>query len=176
MLNFFGVCFYEGSAKFGVEDINPKLFTHLIYAFAIFDENNFSIKAFDNWNDIENEGFKKFTKLKRENKELKVMIAIGGWTDSQTIDNFKKYSALVASDRNIEKFVDSAVKFLKEYGFDGLDLDWEYPSTTQDKNGFSKLISALKSKFKPHGYLLSAAVPGSSDAITNGRPIFGVYI
>jgi chitinase len=97
------------------------------------------------------------------------MIAIGGWTDSQTIDNFNKYSALVASDRNIEKFVDSAVKFLKEYRFDGLDLDWEYPSTAQDKNGFSKLISALKRKFKPHGYLLSAAVPGSSDAITKGR-------
>ena len=53
---------------------------------------------------------------------LKVMIAIGGWNEGG-----KKYSDMASTPAGRTKFVKSAVTFLKEHKFDGLDLDWEYP-------------------------------------------------
>ncbi|KZR97519.1 Uncharacterized protein APZ42_007558 [Daphnia magna] len=94
------------------------------------------------------------------------MIAIGGWNDSN--DGTGKYSKLVASSTNINTFVNSAVAFLQLYKFDGLDLDWEYPSTAADKVGFANLIVALKNAFLPFGFLLSAAVPASQFTIDAG--------
>lgn len=59
-------------------------------------------------------------------------------------------------------FTASAIKFIQEYNFDGLDLDWEYPGqrggSPTDVNNFSLLIKELKTEFKKYGYLLTAAV------------------
>jgi len=91
------------------------------------------------------------------------MIAIGGWDDS--LDG--KYSILVSDSKNIAAFVQSVMGFLWQYKFDGLDLDWEYPTTPEDKIGFANLITALREAFQPMGYLLSAAVvcnAGKTDA------------
>ena len=60
------------------------------------------------------------------------------------------------------KFVDNAVKFIKKYEFNGLDIDWEYPNQRggkpEDIESFTLLIKELKEKFDPEGLLLSAAV------------------
>lgn len=53
------------------------------------------------------------------------LISIGGWSDSQ--DGTGKWSKLVASNAKIARFVDSVMTFLRTHGFDGLDVDWEYP-------------------------------------------------
>ena len=60
--------------------------------------------------------------LKEQNPDLKVMIAIGGWAEGG-----KKYSDMANTAASRTKFVQSAVAFVKEHGFDGLDYDWEYP-------------------------------------------------
>lgn len=54
---------------------------------------------------------------------VNVSLALGGWNDSQG----DKYSRLVRSSPARKRFVEHAVKFLEKYGFNGLDLDWEYP-------------------------------------------------
>ena len=95
------------------------------------------------------------------------MISIGGWSDST--DGSGKYSRMVASTTNINTFVRSALSFLHLYKFDGLDLDWEVPTTAADKTGFKNLIVALKTAFKPYGFLLSAAVPSFSSLIDAGN-------
>lgn len=56
------------------------------------------------------------------NPNLKVLIAIGGWNEGG-----KKYSDMAATKMSRDKFTKSVVTFLTEHGFDGLDLDWEYP-------------------------------------------------
>lgn len=61
---------------------------------------------------------------------MKVSLALGGWNDSQG----DKYSRLVNNPAARARFVKHALEFLEKYGFDGLDLDWEYPKCWQVKS------------------------------------------
>ncbi len=71
------------------------------------------------------EFYLKVTSLKKVG--IKVTIAIGGWNDSEG----DKYSRLVNNPSARRRFVDHVVGFVEKYNFDGLDLDWEYPSCWQ---------------------------------------------
>lgn len=70
---------------------------------------------------------------------IKVSLAIGGWNDSAG----DKYSKLVNDPAARARFVSHVVLFLEKYGFDGLDLDWEYPKCWQVR--FRKLDHLLLS-------------------------------
>lgn len=66
---------------------------------------------------------KMFTNLKTKNPKLKSLLAIGGWNEGS-----KTYSAMVSSASLRAVFIKSALAIIKTYGFDGFDLDWEYPA------------------------------------------------
>jgi len=63
--------------------------------------------------------------LKR--RGVKVSIGLGGWNDSAG----DKYSRLVNSRSSRKKFINNVLDFMYKYGFDGLDVDWEYPKCWQ---------------------------------------------
>lgn len=67
-------------SKFTPENINPFLCTHIIYAFAALS-SKYELKPFDSYNDITQGGYRKFTGLKDYNKQLKTLIAVGGWNE-----------------------------------------------------------------------------------------------
>lgn len=60
------------------------------------------------------------------------------------------------------KFVDQVLRFVVHYGFDGFDLDWEYPTERgglpEDKENFVKLLKELGQALKKRNKILSAAV------------------
>src|SRR5690606_7978501 len=54
--------------------------------------------------------------------ELKTLVSVGGWTLSDT------FSQLAEKQETRENFARECVRFCKQYGFDGVDIDWEYPN------------------------------------------------
>ena len=164
--------------KFTPESVDGSLCTHLIYSFAGLDTAKWSIKSLDTWMDLAKDyglaGFKKATELRNRWKHLKVMIAIGGWNEGST-----KYSQMARSRKKRAKFVKSAVDFLTEHNFDGLDLDWEYPGkrggAPEDKKNFILLAKELKEAFKEHNLLLSAAIGAGKATIDISYDVPNMY-
>ena len=76
---------------------------------------------------------------------------------------------MVSNRNNIGIFVNSVIPFLKTYGFDGLDIDWEYPKTEADKMGFVDLLIGLKGIFDQENLLLSAAIPFNKTILDAGN-------
>jgi len=140
--------------------------THINYGFAKINEFNYKMEAFDPYLDLKNESFdlrayERFNNLRKTNPQLTTIIALGGWYEGS-----EKYSDMARDPAKRKIFVDSAVALLQEHDFDGLDVDWEYPSNrggdkTIDKDDFIALLTELKAAFEPHGYLLTSALsPG----------------
>ncbi|XP_058064495.1 mucin-2-like [Anopheles bellator] len=175
------VCYYTnwsvyrpGTAKFTPQNINPYLCTHLIYSFGGFTKEN-NLKPYDKYQDIEQGGFAKFTGLKTYNKQLKTMLAIGGWNEGSS-----RFSPLVADAQRREQFTRNTIKFLRQYHFDGLDLDWEYPafrdgSKPKDRENYAQLVQELREEFEREAtktgrprLLLTMAVPAGVEYLEKG--------
>ncbi|XP_042144784.1 chitinase-3-like protein 1 [Ixodes scapularis] len=149
----------EGDGKFSVEHIDPFLCTHLVYTFAILE--NDLITAYDPYLDLtDNWGlgmYKKFNDLKRRNRDLKTIIAIGGWNEGS-----EKYSNMSKTAEGRKRFVDSVLEFLDRHGFDGLDLNWEYPSRRggypEDRENHALLLKELRAALDQKNRMLIASV------------------
>ncbi|XP_069365183.1 probable chitinase 10 isoform X2 [Maniola hyperantus] len=169
------VCYYtnwawyrSSAGKYTPSDIDPSLCTHIVYAFAALDSSRLVIKPHDNWLDVENKFYEKVIALKSHG--VKVVLGLGGWNDSAG----GKYSRLVNNPGARRKFIVHVIDFLRQYGFDGLNLDWQFPKCWQaecekgpdsDKQGFAALVKELRSAFVARGLLLSAAVSGNKRVI-----------
>jgi GH18 family chitinase len=113
------------------EDLNLDGFTSINFAFASFDASSFSITPMDS-----NAGslYSRFTALKSKKPGLQAFISIGGWSFTDPGPTQKAYTNMVSSAGNRATFINNVVNFMETYGFDGADLDWEYPGA-DDRGG-----------------------------------------
>ncbi|XP_052036879.1 LOW QUALITY PROTEIN: oviduct-specific glycoprotein [Apodemus sylvaticus] len=151
-----------GPASIMPRDLDPFLCTHLIFAFASMSNNQIVAKNLQD----ENVLYPEFNKLKERNRELKTLLSIGGWNFGTS-----RFTTMMSTFANREKFIDSVISFLRMHGFDGLDLFFLYPglrgSPPYDRWNFLFLIEELQFAFKREALLtqhprllLSAAVSG----------------
>ncbi|KAL1921360.1 uncharacterized protein VTP21DRAFT_11076 [Calcarisporiella thermophila] len=124
------------------------------YAFAGIDPATFKIRTLEK----EDEGLMK--ELNSAKGRTKTLISIGGWSFSQDAKTSKIFPALASNEKNRRVFAASVVEFVNKHGFDGVDLDWEYP-TGKDRQNFVELVKAIRAA-GPR-LIIAAATPGGGD-------------
>ncbi|PTB47606.1 glycoside hydrolase family 18 protein [Trichoderma harzianum CBS 226.95] len=126
------VGYYEGWAMqrkcnvFNPEKIPLGVYTHLNYAFATIDPKTFEVlpATIEDQQDT----YDRVTWLKKRDPDLKVFIAIGGWTfNNEGQPTRNTFSNIANNPQNQKAFIKSLISFMSTYDFDGVDLDWEYP-------------------------------------------------
>lgn len=102
---------------------------------------------------------------KAKNRKLKTLISIGGWTYSQE----GKFLNAAQTPEGRARFASSAVKLMADWGFDGIDIDWEYPENEHEGELLTLLLQACRKAMDDYAaaqgqeyhYLLSIAVSAS---------------
>ncbi|KAF9775553.1 hypothetical protein IL306_006324, partial [Fusarium sp. DS 682] len=164
------VGYFEGWAKdrpcevFWPEQIPMGLYTHINFAFGSINPNTFLIEASDA---RDKEMYQRLMLLKKKDKNLKIYLAIGGWTFNDPGPTASVFSDLAASKARQRTFFNSVQSFMAQYNFDGLDLDWEYP--VDDKRGgkeydyktFPVFMASLKKMMDTADKGLTITLPAS---------------
>lgn len=100
----------------------------------------------DSWSDVGNNlygSLKQLQILKAKNRNLKVLLSIGGWTYTNTK---KHMDGPMATTAGRQRSASSCVELIRDYGFDGIDVDWEYPTDKEQGSQWLALLKEIRSK------------------------------
>lgn len=158
------IAYYESWAglrdcnPFHPSDIDPMRWSQINFAFAVLDKSDNVVPSAKG----DEELYKATTALKSGNKNLQVWIAVGG--DGM---GGKPFSKMASSNSSRSEFIHSAKNFMDENGFDGIDIDWEYPAVNasggkpEDKENLVTLVKEMRTELgKDTG--ISMTVPARS--------------
>lgn len=138
---------------------NPTVMTNLNYAFGHVNDQFNGVR-------IDNEQrLRELVGLKKQQPKLLVMLSIGGWGSG-------RFSEMAADENNRKAFAQDCRRICKEYGLDGIDIDWEYPTQTSagisaspnDTENFTLLLRDLRAALGKKLWLTMASV-GSSQFV-----------
>ncbi|KAG8367548.1 hypothetical protein BUALT_Bualt16G0083300 [Buddleja alternifolia] len=164
-----GAYFPSWAQNFTPSSINTNLFTHIYYAF--LTPNNVTFKF-----GIEHTQallLVDFTStLHAKNPPVKTLFSVGGAAEGTVL-----FSRLAADSWSRSNFIHSSIEVARKFGFDGVDLDWEFPQSSQDMVNLAFLLEEWRVEVEKEAsatsrppLLLSAAVYYSADVLFDGPP------
>lgn len=125
--------------------------THINYAFAIPTSDGSLLP-------LENADSASQIIQKAHEKGVKVLLAVGGWSYNGTPLESTFMTATSTHDK-VVKFGNAIIAMAKQYGFDGVDIDWEHPRTDgTSKQQYEDLMVYLSGELHRNNMLLTAAV------------------
>ena len=118
---------------------DPQYMTHINYAFGHVNESFNGVKI-DN-----EERLRQIVDLRKQKPELKVLLSIGGWGSG-------RFSEMAANDEYRRAFAADCDRVVQEFALDGIDIDWEYPtssmanisSSPDDTENFTLLMQDIR--------------------------------
>lgn len=141
----------------GLSLLNFDILTHVNYAFAIPTKEG-------HVRPLENPALARAVIEKAHAGGAKVLISLGGWS-YEDIPLEQTFRLGTDTPEKIASLACEIVAIAEEFGFDGVDVDWEYPRVHDgSKEQYEALISALHDLLKPKGMLLTAAVLAGVDS------------
>jgi chitinase len=96
---------------------DPAVLTHINYAFGLVN------KTFDGVIIQNEERLKSIAALKAGTQSLRVMLSIGGWGAGG-------FSEMASTGAGRKSFAAHCASICTGFGIDGIDIDWEYPTST----------------------------------------------
>ncbi|OCF32739.1 hypothetical protein I316_05660 [Kwoniella heveanensis BCC8398] len=140
--------------NFFVTNITAKDFTHINYAFANVSaedgtvflsdpeaDTNFEYPS-DNVDEQSHNLYGNLNQLfllKKQNRNLKMMLSIGGYTFSPAFQG-------VINAKWRETFTNTSVALLRQYGFDGLDVDYGHGAALRSRLAFVEFIRGAEAQ------------------------------
>lgn len=118
---------------------DPDRVTHINYAFGHVSDSFDGVR-------IDNEDrLRSITALRNDAPSLKVLLSVGGWGSG-------RFSEMAADDAFRKSFAEDCARVVKEFGLDGIDIDWEYPTSSaagisaspEDKDNFTLLMRDIR--------------------------------
>lgn len=168
----------NGDARYQIQDIDVSLCTHIIYAFAdISTENLRLIRSEtddDNGSLYDPKGrYFDLNKLKETHPHLKTLLSVGGANAGSG-----KFKEIVKTENNMRTFSRNAIIYMRDRHFDGIDIDWEWPSVIGAKKSFTQLLQIMRDEFEEEAarkgkerLLLTVAVAVGEDFINGSYEI-----
>lgn len=123
----------------GKKTIDPNLYTHLIFAFAEFNDDCDGVVI------NRPEKLQELADLKKQNPDLKVILGVGG-------EKREGFSEMARDKQKRKSFVKGVTHLIDSLNLDGIDLDWEFPTTEagghtatpKDDNNYVTLVKDLR--------------------------------
>jgi chitinase len=145
---------------------DPGLLTHINYAFGHVTD------TFDGVNVSNPERLRKIWTLKVQNPQLNILLSIGGWGSG-------RFSEMAADNSLRAAFAADCRRVVEEFGLDGIDIDWEYPTSSaagisaspDDRKNFTLLMSDIRRAIGPDKLLTLATVADAGHGYIDFRGI-----
>ncbi|KAK0388387.1 hypothetical protein NLU13_4632 [Sarocladium strictum] len=140
--------------------------THVLYAFVRVNIDG-TLRLLDEWGDLRKEVdgetgcLAAFVKLKRQHPHIKTVVSVGGGSGSA------EFPVLAANPTARATFAQSAREFCDKYQFNGIDIDWEHPTTAEQGSNFLQLLHDVRKCLPSPQYLLMTALPTGTYCLKN---------
>lgn len=151
--------------RFTPAQLNTDDLTHVNFAYVGIDRNNFSIIP-THPDDVNL--YKEFTA--RKGATLQTWVVVGGFgINNPNNPTQPTWATLTSRNDWRAMFVNSLASFMEYYGFQGVDLDWEYPLAGDQAANFVALVREMRNTWD-NNYGISVTLPSNSGLLGRFNP------